>query len=285
MVFNRILNIFSDFLVQHLASNQLFKNMARFVNVNFSPKKDVMFKVNNHKMYASTLDRILALFLWKFSALEAFEKTVMKKIIKKGMVVFDVGANIGHYTLILANLTGKNGKVYAFEPDPENYRLLIRNIKVNKYNNVVPVQKAVLNKGGKIKFFISEEHRGNSTIYDLGKGSKVISVNSLTLDKFVKGKIVPDVVKIDVEGAEFLAIQGMDKIIKKNKDITIICEFFPDGLRKLGNSPQQFINKLKDYGFKIKFINEKEKRIEQISGSSLIKLCTGSKYTNLFLRR
>jgi len=77
----------------------------------------------------------------------------------------------------------------------------------------------------------------------------------------------------------------MNKLIKTNKDVTLICEFSPEGLRKSGNSPQKFINKLENYGFKIKFINEKDKRVEPISGSSLIKMCSGSKYTNLFLRR
>ena len=61
----------------------------------------------------------------------------------QGNFVIDLGANIGYYTCILAKLVGKDGKVFAFEPDPRNLKLLEKNIKVNEYNNVVIVDKAV----------------------------------------------------------------------------------------------------------------------------------------------
>ena len=58
------------------------------------------------------------------------------------MVVVDIGSNIGYYTLIAAKILGSSGKVYAFEPEPNNYELLLKNIEVNGYTNIVPVQKA-----------------------------------------------------------------------------------------------------------------------------------------------
>ena len=285
MVFKNILGMLSEFLVQHVAGIKYFRDFARFVNINFSPKKDIGIKVRGHIMYANTLDRIVALYLWKFSALEGFETELTKKITRKGMTVFDIGANIGYYTLMLAKLVGNNGKVYAFEPDPENYRLLVKNIKSNGYKNVIAVQKAVSNKNKKIKFFLSEEHRGNHRIYDPGDIRRVIEVEATTLDKFTCGKVKPDIVKIDIEGAELLAISGMQDIIKWNKKIIIICEVWPSAMEKCGYSLREFISKLEVYGFKINLINENKKRVEPTNYTSLIMICSGNKYANLLLKR
>jgi len=276
---------FSEYVMQHTLEIPFLRKLVRFANLHFSPKEDMLIKVHNHKMYANTFDRILVSYLWKFSILESFETKLMEKIIKRDMVVFDIGANLGYYTLIFAGLTGEGGKVYSFEPEPENYKLLLKNIMANRYNNVIPIQKAVSDKEGKIKFFISEEDKGNHSIYNFGNGGKATKVETTTLDKFTRGKIKPNVIKLDVEGAEFLAVQGMDNLIRNNKDITMICEFWPYALRKCDTSPKEFIKKLENYGFEIKFINEIKRRIEPVNRNSLLGICSGKKYVNLFLEK
>ncbi len=285
MAIQHIINFFSGVLVNYLAEIPFFRKCARFINIHFSPDEDIMVKVKKHRMYANTVDRILALYLWKLSALENFEIKLMEKIIKKGMIVFDIGANIGYHTLIFANLVGKNGKVYAFEPDPSNYRLLVKNIKVNGYKNVVAVQKAISNESETLDFYLSQEHRGDHRLYDTGDGRKAIKVEATTIDKFTKGKINPNIAKIDIQGAEFLAMQGMIGVIKRNKGLIILCEFSPNYLKKGGYSPKNFLQFLKQQGFKLKFINEKKETIELINPSSLIKMCQNNKYVNLFLKR
>lgn len=283
MSFN-VLNGASGFIVS-LASSGMAKKIASFVNRHFSPGKDIMVKVGMHKMYAGTLDRIFALLLWKFSALEAFEAKLLGRIVRKGMVVYDIGANIGYYTLIFSDLVGKNGVVYAFEPEPENYRLLVKNIKANSCKNVRAVKKAVSDKSGKVKFFVSEAYKGDHSMSDLGAGSKPIEVDSITIDNFVRNKAKPDFVKIDAEGAEFLAVKGMAKLLESSKVIRLVCEFYPKGLMKCGDSPQEFLSRLESHGFKIRLINEKKKRTEPIGSSSLIRLCQGSRYANILLER
>jgi len=285
MVLKYIMNFFSEVLVQHASHSSSFRKLARFLNTHFSPKKDIFVNVHGYKMYANTLDRITALYLWKFSALESLETKLIRKLVKKNMVIFDIGANIGYYTLIFADMVGGNGKVYAFEPDPSNYRLLLKNLKANGCDNVITIKKAISDKVGEINFFFSEEHRGDHRIYDPGDGRKLLRVKTTVLDEFVRDKIQPDIIKIDIEGGEFLAFLGMDKTIKSNKGLIIVCEFWPSALKKCGASPQKFLNKIEDYGFKIKLINESKDSIEQVDTSSLMNICRGNKSVNLLLKR
>ena len=265
--------------------NLFFRKLIRLVNLNFFYGKDICLKVHKHRMYANRLDGIWVLLLWKFFLLEGFETKLMYKTVKKEMVVFDIGANIGYYTLIFADLVGKKGKVYAFEPDPTNYKLLLKNIKLNNYNNIKPIRKAVSNKIGRTDFFLSDVYAGEHSISNINNEKNVIKVEITTLDKFANSKIKPDIIKIDIEGAESLAVSGMDNLIKTNKDMIIICEFWPKAMIKSKSSPMKFLNKLENYGFKIKLIDEIRERVEPINSSSLMNKCKGNKYVNLFLKR
>ena len=282
-----ILAYFSELFLQFHYSNidnPSHRKIATFLNSYLSPKKDVLIKVKGHNMYASTFDRIIALYLWKFSRLENFETELSKKIVKRSASVIDIGANIGYYSLIFAKLVGKNGKVYAFEPDPENFRLLVKNILENKYKNIVPIQKAVTNKSGKIKLYHSMEHRGIHSVYKLRGERKIIEVNTTTLDQFINNKTKLQVIKMDIEGSECLALSGMKRVIKKN-NIIILSEFWPRAIRKCKTSPKGFIEELKSYGFKINYIDERRREIRPIDYSSLMKICKGGKAANILLQK
>jgi len=90
-------------------------------------------------MYIDSRDTTVGTSLLKWGFFEKYETKLFKKSIKRGMVVLDIGANIGYYTLLAARLVGDEGKVFAFEPDPYNYSLLRKNIEANRYNNVIPM--------------------------------------------------------------------------------------------------------------------------------------------------
>jgi FkbM family methyltransferase len=186
-----------------------------------------------------------------------------KKVVKEGDIVVDLGANIGYFTLLAAKLVGKKGKVFAFEPEPKNFNYLTKNIKLNNYTNVVLEQKAVSDRAGKIKLFLCPYDSGHHTInqpngieaYRLGRSGDVTSIDieTVTLDGYLKGEVDRvDVIKIDVEGAEMLALLGMDGILRSNQNIKMFVEFFPLLIKKMGSSPEEFIRKLlEDYKFSI----------------------------------
>ncbi|MEM3549514.1 MAG: FkbM family methyltransferase [Candidatus Bathyarchaeia archaeon] len=91
-----------------------------------------------------------------------YEKGTTKLYIdnmKKGATVLDIEAYCGYYSIIASRLVGNEGKVFAFDPHPDNYKLLTRTVSFNKLNNVVPINKAVSDKTGRAKLFLDTAGR------------------------------------------------------------------------------------------------------------------------------
>lgn len=285
MVFQRIISVPMDMFLQRMAHSTFMRKVAAFLNSNFSPKNDVMVQVRGHRMYANTLDRVIALYMWKLAILENSETKLASRLIKKGMTVIDIGANLGYYTLIFSSLAGKEGKVYAFEPDPSNYRLLKKNIEANGFRNAIAVKKAVSSKSGKLGFYLSEEHRGDHRSYDPGGKRKKITVSCVSIDEFAKKKIRPDFIKIDVQGAEFQVMKGMSRTLDRSGGMVIVCEFYPSAMIRCGDSPTEFLEFLEGKGFRLAFIDERNGRTETADSGSILRMCKNNKYVNLFLRK
>jgi len=156
-------------------------------------KKDICIHVGGFRIYSNTIDRLLASLMWKFESLEGYESQVLKDHLKKGMTIIDIGANIGYYTLLMGQITGPDGIVYAFEPEPNNFRLLSKNILKNNIQNIHPFQKAVSDKNGFIKLFISKEHRGDHKIFETDDKRPSITVDQISIDE--KNKILKPIDK------------------------------------------------------------------------------------------
>ena len=248
-------------------------------------KKDICIHVGGFRIYSNTIDRLLASLMWKFESLEGYESQVLKDHLKKGMTIIDIGANIGYYTLLMGQITGPDGIVYAFEPEPNNFRLLSKNILKNNIQNIHPFQKAVSDKNGFIKLFISKEHRGDHKIFETDDKRPSITVDQISIDDFLKDKRKIDLIKMDIQGAEHLALEGLKHTIAENKDIIIITEFSPELLRESGGNPEDFLDNLISMGFKIRLIDEKNKILKPIDKNELIRICKGARYENLYLSR
>jgi len=231
---------------------------------------------------------------------------LFEELVKPGDVVVDIGANIGYFTLLAAKLVGSKGRVYAFEPEPRNFGFLKKNIELNGYTNVFAFQKAISDKAEKVKLFLCDSDTGHHTInqYDgidvykpnLGKErEKFVEVDSVILDEQFKEGSKVDIVKMDCEGAEWLALAGMDKLIRSNMKMVMFIEFFPLLMRKMKTSPEDFITKLlKDYEFVMFVIEDdysmrdnskSEKGVKKIDNlDQLMDYCRGeSDHVNLLV--
>ncbi|RMD86625.1 MAG: FkbM family methyltransferase [Candidatus Dadabacteria bacterium] len=143
-------------------------------------------------------------------------RAILNKIVKKGMTVYDIGANVGIFSILCSFKISTNGKVFAFEPERNNVRCLIKTKRQNQIDNLVIIERCVSNISG-TKLF---DHRGGSfsgRIVEedcLSRHHKISPLLSLSLDDFVfkQHNPLPDVIKIDVEGHEFKVIQGMVSI-------------------------------------------------------------------------
>ncbi|MDD5704162.1 MAG: FkbM family methyltransferase [Dehalococcoidales bacterium] len=206
---------------------------------------------------------------------EKYETKLFEQYINEGMTIIDIGANVGYYALLAARLVGSKGKIYAFEPESENYNLLLRNIKLNGYGNVVAIKKAVSNHTGKTDLFLNKETGAHCFLPEREGIVGKTTVETISLDEYFKDRRYPiDIIKIDVEGSELAVIMGMQNVIKDNDNLKIFSEFWPWGLQKSGFPPRAYWDKLVDSGFKyIYLINEREQRLEPTDFASVMRHC------------
>jgi len=178
----------------------------------------------------------------------------VKKIIKKSDVVLDIGANIGYYTLIFAKLVGDSGKVFSFEPESENFKILKKNVEINGYNNVILEQKIVSNNDGISTLYVSEK-AGSHRIYKSDDYIQSFEIESISVDNYLEKNNINkiDFIKIDVEGAELNVLQGIQKILDSNEHIILFTEFSPNQIKSCGLEPTDMINFLLNNKFKIYF--------------------------------
>ena len=148
-----------------------------------------------------------------------------------GEIVVDVGAHIGLYSLIAAKKVGPSGKVIAIEPDPENFRILRKNIVLNQSMNIDALECAAYSAKERLKLFLPELEQGrtifNTVMQDRGKTSvSFLEVEANTLDNILESKNIKEVnwIKIDVEGAELEVLKGASKTLASNKDTTFVIE-------------------------------------------------------------
>ena len=158
----------------------------------------------------------------------------IQQVLKPGMVFFDIGANLGIYSLTAAKAVSKTGHVYSFEPVPSALKKLESNVRLNSLNNVTIARKAIGNQDGSVSMYaciplkdgfssIARPHKFLDNQWNL------IDVNITTLDMFTKNVPVHhiDYIKIDVEGGEIDVLKGAQKILT-NSDPPIIQAEFSD---------------------------------------------------------
>jgi FkbM family methyltransferase len=149
--------------------------------------------------------------------------------IRPGMVAYDVGANIGYITLILRQKVGETGRVFAFEPLPENVERLRRNVEMNGYGSQIEIfSGAVLDRSGPVSFLIGPSISMGKAEGSAGRSSnengQAIEVPGISLDEFVyrDGNPPPQIVKIDIEGGEVMALPGMQRLLTEARPVVLI---------------------------------------------------------------
>lgn len=241
-------------------------------------------------MYVNPKDSIVSMDIWQHKEWEPAESAVFQKELKVGDTVLDVGANIGYFTLLASLLVGPTGVVYAFEPDPENFQLLIKNISLNGFENVVAVNQAVGAKSGFVKLFTDEANKGDHRTFDSGEGrpSKQVAITALD-DFFAKRNKTVDFLKMDIQGFEYQALQGMKKLLNRSKKTKGIVEFWPYGLEKAGDSPTAVLQELQKRAFSIRELpasGRLTKKIPPEKYQKLIKkLIPHQQFSNLFVQK
>lgn len=229
------------FMGKGLGDNPIIGSIYRYLARKFISKSSHLVDLDGYKIMVHTdkykgMDGLAQQLIFNHSY-EPLTTEMFKKFVKPGMKVIDVGANIGFYTLLSSTLVKDSGKVYAFEPEPRNYELLLRNISMNEFKNIMPFREAVSDICGWTELNIDVIEPGAHSICNVRDSfCASVRVNTTSLDSFAKTMRIDsvDFIKIDVEGAEMNVLKGMHEISRSNKNLVMIMELWPLGLKRAG---------------------------------------------------
>lgn len=180
--------------------------------------------VFNYEMYIDIKDPGISKELAIFGQRELEHRLILKEILKPGMTVWDLGANIGYYAIMEAKLVGTKGKIYAVEPSPSNIELLKKNIALNHCEETVEVSPVgISNRNGEAEFFLSEMSNVNTFHPTTRSGTraahltgKTLRVSIVDVPTFIKGKRPVDLVRMDIEGHEVEVFESIIRAIKEH---------------------------------------------------------------------
>jgi len=202
--------------------------------------------------------RIVPIEILNFDNYEKTDSSMIFKLLKNGFAVFDIGANIGWYSINIAKRFDKT-TVFAFEPIPKTFDYLNRNLQLNHITNVMPHNFGFSNKEEDLTFYYYPEGSANASSANLTGQEDVqkISCHVKRLDDFVAEHNVPiDFIKCDVEGAELFVFQGGIRSIAQHKPI-IFSEILRKWSAKFAYHPNDIIRLLASLGYKCFTATEK----------------------------
>jgi FkbM family methyltransferase len=237
-------------------------------------------KVWDSVYIAPTLDRLVSLQGHRIGWMGSAEKAFLCSVVRHDSVVADVGANQGLYSLWLARVA-TSGHIYAFEPDPQLFRCLENNIRNNQLTNISAIRAAASDRSGRLALTANKLNRGDNRV-TRNPDSGFAEVKAITLDETLSHSRV-DLLKIDVQGFEIEVLQGARETIGNNRDLTILFEFWPYGLRKTGHRPTELLDLLKETGFQIAALGHNGKT--DVVPKTALRWEKKMQYCNLVARR
>jgi FkbM family methyltransferase len=209
---------------------------------------------------------------WLFTGADFEPDTVklIQKYLSKDDNFLDIGANIGYFSLIASQIVGKRGTVYSFEPTPETISRLHKNIRLNNLRNIQVIENAVSNQKGSVTFKIPSDkirNSGRSSMRDIEENFFEISVDTISIDLMMDSLKKIALIKMDIEGAEGLALDGMKNLIKRDRPV-IIMELSDGYLKQMGYSAEKVLGFLRNQKYKVCEASNRGKEIsmEDISG-------------------
>jgi FkbM family methyltransferase len=176
------------------------------------------------------------------------------KNLKPGQTFFDIGANLGYFTVLAAQIVGRNGRVISYEPNPGMYRLLQDNIGMNWMGEIITaISKAAYHREDSLTFKVYDKFHDCSSLYDRGEkwfndyheNYKEITIEAEPLDRHFDSIDRIHLVKIDVEGAEHDVFKGFERFINSKKVDSIVFEWNQPMLGKSAQKLFDYLNELK----------------------------------------
>jgi len=230
-------------VAKFLASPEFRSRKLRVASLDVSEHEFV--SAQGVKLYISAEDKVCG-SLRSSGEYEPGVTDLLRRLLKPGMNFVDIGANIGFFSLIASKIVGDRGRVFAVEPYPYNVKMLLANLALNGCNNVEVLPFAASRESHLYRY---DDSAGNSgQIFRTGGDAAGLLeqclVYAMPLDRLIPKAIAVDVIKMDIEGAEFLARHGMQRICSEDRPI-VISEVAADFLRDVSKvSLRDFLGSL-----------------------------------------
>lgn len=249
--------------------------------------KSILFKIRKAIILFLSRNTVVYKWLLEISRSNSNEKMAYLSIIKRGDTVLDIGANKGDFTVLFSNIVGSKGLVYAFEPVPITFNVLNQRVLREQYHkNIFLNNFALGDNSGNFDIHVPSGDYGQASLrlHDTGSwsnpGLEVFNCLVKTLDDFVleKGLKKIDFIKLDVEGAELLALKGGQKVLHELHPI-IHLEYFSAWTKGFGYTAKDLFDFLKsckyNYFFKddFSYINSTPEQLDE-SGISHNIICS-----------
>jgi FkbM family methyltransferase len=223
------------------------------------------------KIFTKNFDqRHACLEILNFHDYEKFEKNMIRTIAKKSKVIFDIGANIGFYSILMSKISPES-LIYAFEPIKDVFNDCLNNIAINGLTNIFAHEICISNLSGEITMFCDKEFTQKTSICNITNSNqaKEIKVKTTTLDSFCDQQNIKsvDFIKCDVEGAEKLVMDGGLKVIENSKPI-ILFELLRKWSAKFGYCPNDVLFKLQEIGYECYEMRETLIKIAEINDNT-----------------
>jgi FkbM family methyltransferase len=234
------------------------------------------------KMYVDTRDKAIAVHLLTEGRWEPWITRFLERRVRPGMHVADVGANVGFYSLLLADRVGTAGRVWAFEPDPQNFRLLEWNLDANGFTpRAKAFRLAAFDRRARVRLSQETVNLGGHSV--LSEGAEAapgtfVEVDAARLDDCIPAPL--DLVKIDAEGSEPFIWDGMCRLRAESSHLEIVMEFDARFIASKRRDPSAFLAQIRGEGFSIARIRA-DAELETVSDTELIE----GTLSMLYLRR
>jgi FkbM family methyltransferase len=213
-------------------------------------------------------------------------------LLDPGATFVDLGANLGYYTVLAGLRVGPRGRIFAFEPEADNFALLERNLADNGLSHcmangmagnhaIVRAERcAVAEKTGTARLHLSPDNQGDHRLYDSGDGRPALPTRTVSLDgyfgdqeRFPAGPGALDLVKMDTQGCEARILRGAEALIaEQGAHLAWIVEFWPYGLARSGSSAAELLERLDAMNVNLAILREGEQRAEPTSAAALARL-------------
>jgi FkbM family methyltransferase len=207
---------------------------------------------------------------------EPYESALLLSLLRPGDVFLDVGANIGYFSLLAASVVGPRGAVFAFEPDPDNYRLLQANAELNGMAHCITAVEAALSEAtGEGRLYLSKDNLGDHQVYAGDGRRSSVPIARHQGSEYLAGRLQRlDLVKVDTQGSEFQVIAGLMPLLQDlDSKPRLVIELTPHSLRQAGSSGRALIELLATLGLPMWIIDHIGGQLAASNAEDLAQWC------------